>query len=183
MKNKPARKNCGILGSFDKIIAVFLFGMAFGLVEAMVVIYLRQILASTNHDFFIDAIRWSKEGAKVQLISLGFIFFLKPEVLVWWDTLHLEILRESATILMLLSIGYVTGKSWKSRFAYFLMAFGVWDIFYYIWLFWLNGWPRSLMDIDVLFLIPVPWISPVYVPVLISLLMISVSLWIINREV
>ena len=61
----------------------------------------------------------------------------------------------------------------RQRLAYALVAFGVWDIFYYVWLKVLTGWPHSLLDWDVLFLIPLPWWGPVLAPVLISLLMIT----------
>jgi len=48
----------------------------------------------------------------------------------------------------------------------------VWDIFYYVFLKMMCGWPHSLLDWDVLFLLPLPWWGPVLAPVLISLLMI-----------
>lgn len=177
----PARKKY-YSDNIGKIIVVTIFGICFGLVEAMVVIYLRQILATNSHDFFNNAHSFMSTGAKAQLLSLGFIVFLRPEVLAFWDTLHLEIMRETATIFMLLSIGYISSNYWKDRFAYFLLAFGVWDIFYYFWLTLCNGWPRSLLDVDVLFLIPVPWISPVIIPISISVLMIIISLVIINKS-
>jgi hypothetical protein len=167
--------------SINKIVAVVIFGIGFGLVEAMVVIYLRQILITSSHDFFSNANYFMQSGVKAQLLSLGFIVFLRPEVLAFWDTLHLEIMRETATIFMLLTLAYVTSDKWKERLAYFLLSFGVWDIFYYFWLAICNGWPRSLMDTDVLFLIPVPWVSPVIVPISISVVMILTALWLIEK--
>ncbi len=76
-------------------------------------------------------------------------------------------------MLMLLAVGWLAGRAWRGRLGYTLIAFGVWDIFYYIFLVPMCGWPRSLLDWDVLFLIPLPWWGPVLAPVLISLLMIS----------
>jgi hypothetical protein len=52
------------------------------------------------------------------------------------------------------------------------LAFGVWDIFYYVFLKVLTGWPHSLMDWDILFLLPLPWWGPVIAPVSIAVLMI-----------
>lgn len=83
-----------------------------------------------------------------------------------------EIVRELATLLMLFSIGVLAGRTWRTRAGYMLIAFGVWDIFYYVFLRLICGWPKSLLDWDVLFLIPLPWWGPVLAPVLISALMI-----------
>lgn len=107
----------------------------------------------------------------------GFSFPLKPIP----DTIVLtEIMRESATILMLFSIAALSSKKTWERFSYFLFCFGIWDIFYYIWLKILLDWPSSLFDWDILFLIPLPWVGPVIAPVTVSLLMIAFGLIIIN---
>jgi hypothetical protein len=83
-----------------------------------------------------------------------------------------ELVREAATILMLLAVGWLAGRTVRSRLAYFTIAFGVWDIFYYIFLIPLTGWPKSLLDWDILFLLPMPWWGPVIAPVSIAVLMI-----------
>jgi hypothetical protein len=54
-----------------------------------------------------------------------------------------------------------------------VVAFGVWDIFYYVFLRIMCGWPQSLLDWDILFLLPLPWWGPVIAPVLIALLMVA----------
>ena len=68
-----------------------------------------------------------------------------------------ELVREAATLVMLLTVGWLAGRTGRSRFGYFVAAFGVWDIFYYVFLIPMTGWPRSLLDWDILFLIPLPW--------------------------
>jgi hypothetical protein len=83
-----------------------------------------------------------------------------------------EVVREAATIIMLATVGWLAGHNLRTRFGYFLIAFGVWDIFYYVFLVPLTGWPNSLRDWDVLFLIPLPWWGPVIAPCLIAALMI-----------
>ena len=83
-----------------------------------------------------------------------------------------ELLRELSTLLMLTSIAALAGRKFWERFAHFLFLFGIWDIFYYIWLKVLIGWPSSPLEWDILFLIPIPWISPVIAPVSVALLMI-----------
>jgi hypothetical protein len=83
-----------------------------------------------------------------------------------------EIVREFATLVMLAAVGCLAGRTWRSRVAFSLLAFGVWDIAYYIWLVPLTGWPRSILDWDILFLIPLPWWGPVWAPVSIATLMI-----------
>jgi hypothetical protein len=84
-----------------------------------------------------------------------------------------EIAREAATLVMLATAGWLAGRNLRTRFGYFLIAFGVWDIFYYVFLRALTSWPHSLLDWDILFLIPLPWWGPVLAPVLIALLMIA----------
>jgi hypothetical protein len=83
-----------------------------------------------------------------------------------------ELIREAATLLMLFTVGMLAGKNWRSRWGYAAIAFGVWDIFYYVFLKLIIGWPNSLIDWDVLFLLPLPWWGPVIAPVLIATLMI-----------
>jgi hypothetical protein len=83
-----------------------------------------------------------------------------------------ELPREFATLVMLFAVGFLAGRTWRARIGYAAIAFGVWDIFYYVFLKMMCGWPHSLLDWDILFLLPLPWWGPVLAPVLISLLMI-----------
>ena len=83
-----------------------------------------------------------------------------------------ELPREFATMVMLAAVGLLAGRTWRARLGYAAVAFGVWDIGYYIFLKKMCGWPHSLLDWDVLFLLPLPWWGPVLAPVLISLLLI-----------
>ncbi|MGH9522956.1 MAG: hypothetical protein ACRD3E_10530 [Terriglobales bacterium] len=84
-----------------------------------------------------------------------------------------ELVREIATMVMLFAVGWLAGRDWRSRLSYSLIAFGVWDILYYVFLAVIVGWPKSIFDWDVLFLIPLPWWGPVIAPVIIALLMIA----------
>ena len=68
-----------------------------------------------------------------------------------------ELPREFATLVMLFAVGALAGRTWRSRLGYAAVAFGVWDIFYYVFLKIICGWPHSLLDWDVLFLLPLPW--------------------------
>lgn len=83
-----------------------------------------------------------------------------------------ELTREAATLVMLFAVGWLAGRTWRARLGYFAIAFGVWDIFYYVFLKIICDWPNSLLDWDILFLLPMPWWGPVLAPVLISLLLI-----------
>jgi hypothetical protein len=84
-----------------------------------------------------------------------------------------ELPRELATLIMLLMVGMLAGRTWRSRLGYGAIAFGIWDIFYYGFLKIMCGWPHGLMDWDVLFLVPLPWWGPVLAPILIAILMIT----------
>ncbi len=87
----------------------------------------------------------------------------------------METWREAATIVMLVAVGWLAGRSMVERLAYGMFAFGMWDIWYYIWLKVLVDWPKTLLDWDTLFLIPFPWRGPVISPVLIAGLICIVS--------
>lgn len=84
-----------------------------------------------------------------------------------------ELVREFATMIMLLTVGVLAGKTWQQRWGYAALAFGAWDIFYYVFLKVMCDWPHSLFDWDILFLLPLPWWGPVLAPMLIAALMIS----------
>jgi hypothetical protein len=80
----------------------------------------------------------------------------------------IEVGREAATMVMLAAVGYLAASSPIGRIGAFAFAFGVWDIFYYVFLWLLAGWPASPFAPDVLFLIPLPWWGPVVSPVLVA---------------
>jgi len=82
----------------------------------------------------------------------------------WW--------REAPTLVMIATLGMLAGSTWRHRAGYATLAFGTWDIFYYVFLRIMSGWPTSLLDWDILFLLPLPWWGPVLAPVSIAVLMI-----------
>jgi len=87
--------------------------------------------------------------------------------------LSVELFREAATMIILFSISFMAVKYLRERWAVFLWTFAVWDIFYYTGLWATVRWPSSLLTSDVLFLIPVPWLSQVWYPILVSTLIIA----------
>jgi len=109
----------------------------------------------------------------------GFAF---PLVIIDIPTLLLELGREAATIVMLATVGIAAGRTKVGKFAYFLLLFGVWDIWYYIWLKVFVDWPASLLAWDVLFLIPVPWVGPVLAPMTVALTMVGMGLVMLHLE-
>lgn len=94
----------------------------------------------------------------------------------------IEIGREAATLIMLAAVGIIAGINWPKKIGFFFLAFGIWDIFYYIWLYVFIQWPKSLFEWDILFLIPLPWWGPVSAPVLISILLIAIG-YLLIRDV
>ncbi len=89
--------------------------------------------------------------------------------------LLIEQVREATTIIMLFAFALLIGKTIKEKFAIFFLTFGIWDIFYYIFYYILLRWPPSLLTLDLLFLIPVPWVAAVWVPVSTSIFLIVFS--------
>ncbi len=156
------------------------FGIFFGLLEAVVVIYLRQIFG------FGQTILNNPIDSGNIYFSLGVIAFLKPAAsnLLTQNQgiLSLEVLRELSTIVMLLCLAVIAGRTLRERLAYFLLAFSFWDIFYYVFLRAIIGWPSSLLDIDVYFLIPVAWVGPVMTPIIISIAMAISAIILLERE-
>lgn len=152
-----------------KLSAIIVFGIAFGFVEAAVVYYLRTIFGLNSN--FVP-----QESYKV-LINLGFISFLNTGSIILPDmaVARAEILREIATIVMLISVAYVSASKVKKRIGAFFIAFAAWDIFYYVFLYFLTGWPKSIWDIDVYFLNPVPWVGPVVTAIIASSVMFLVG--------
>jgi hypothetical protein len=141
-----------------------MFAAAFGFVEAVVVVYLRAAvgLLPGYQGTLSDVTRRSAE------------FYQQSQAITQFpqSLLTLEVLREAATILMLLSVALLTAAKTSSRAAIFLWTFAIWDITYYAALWATVRWPLSLRDPDVLFLIPRPWVSPVWFPLLVSVLAI-----------
>lgn len=129
-------------------LAVFLFAAAMAWMEAATVAYLRTLVQRVV-------------PYQANPLPLAGIFSAT------------ELVREIATMLMLVAVGILAGRNTRTRIAYAVLAFGVWDILYYVFLMVIVGWPRSPWDWDVLFLLPLPWWGPVLAPGIIALFMIA----------
>lgn len=132
-----------------KLLLLAVFGIAMAHLEGVVVVYLRKSLG------MLDAVSTKEPLEKLES--------------KW---IRIEITREAATIIMLVVIAWLAGTTWVERGVFFLWTFAFWDLFYYVSLYLLIKWPPSLRTTDVLFLIPVPWIAPVWFPVTVSSLTI-----------
>jgi hypothetical protein len=139
--------------------ALTFWAIAFAFVEAAVVDYLRAIY------YPID-----KGGFQFPLLTLDQVVAMGDE---HWRRLLIELGRELSTLIMLAAMGVAAGKNKREMWAYFLIGFGVWDISFYLWLKLLLDWPVSIMTWDLIFLLPVPWVSPVLAPTLVSIVMIT----------
>ncbi len=128
-------------------LVVVIFAIAMAWVESAVVYYLRTM---------VDRIEPYQSNPLLLIGGLGSV----------------ELAREFATLVMLFTVGALAGRNWRARLGYSAIAFGVWDVFYYVFLKIMCGWPNSLLDWDILFLLPLPWWGPVLAPVSIALLMI-----------
>lgn len=135
------------------ILLLAVFSIAMGFFESSVVIYLRYLYYPEGFQFPLAAI--------------------PPNVAL------VEFFREAATIIMLVVIGIITGRSITERFSFFLFSFAVWDVCYYIFLKVFLNWPESFLTWDILFVIPVPWVGPVLAPCLVSLTMILLTVLVV----
>jgi len=108
--------------------------------------------------------------AVVVVVYIRGLIQVTPDHVALGPYVQMETWREVATLAMLAALGWLAGQTRLERWAYGLFAFGLWDIGYYLWLKVLTGWPATLLDWDVLFLIPLRWWGPVLAPVLIAAL-------------
>lgn len=128
-------------------LVVGLFAVAMAWVEAAVVYYLRTL---------VDRIEPYQPNPLPIATGLG----------------EAELIRELATLTMIFTVGWLAGATWRSRFGFMGIAFGIWDIFYYVFLKVMTDWPKAIDDWDILFLLPLPWWGPVWAPTSVALLMI-----------
>ena len=129
----------------ERLLLLALFGIAMAHFEGVVVVYLRKILGIIDSESNIESLK---------KFPKRYIFIEKT--------------REIATIIMLATLALLVGESWLDKIIVFLWTFAFWDLFYYLSLYILIKWPPSFTTIDVLFLIPRPWIAPVWFPIGIS---------------
>jgi len=132
-----------------KLFLLAIFGIAMAHLEGVVVVYLRKVLGLLDSDS--------------NQVSIGKF----PQRYI-----NIEMTREAATIVMLVIIALLAGTTLLEKGVFFLWTFAFWDLFYYLSLYVLIKWPPTLTTIDVLFLIPKPWIAPVWFPVGVSSLTI-----------
>ncbi|MBN2441807.1 MAG: hypothetical protein JXJ04_10685 [Spirochaetales bacterium] len=134
-----------------KLIWLSLFAIAMAAVESAIVVHLRQVYYPDN------------------------ILVIFPLRAFSYRDFFIELLREAATIIMLLSVAALSEKKKGKRvFICFVFLFGLWDLFYYIWLKVFINWPLSWGEWDILFLIPWVWVGPWITPALIAL---AFTLW------
>ena len=134
-------------------LTVVVYAVAMAYLESAVVVYLQRAIAINPDRLF--PLSGPEIAGNLAVIEVG---------------------REFATIVMLATVGCLAGRRWIDRLAWTAVAFGVWDIFYYFWLWVFIGWPHSPLTWDVLFLIPVPWAGPVWAPIAVSAALVAAGL-------
>jgi len=148
--------------TFKRFIVIVIFAAAFGYIESAVVVYLREIFYPAGFTFPLPNLLAFDPAQKYLLLT--------------------EISREAATIAIILTAAFLFGRNRRRRFAYFMVIFAVWDIFYYVWLKVILDWPASIMDWDILFLIPVTWASAVLYPIIMSVIMLVFAAVVLYRD-
>ncbi|MBN2535816.1 MAG: hypothetical protein JXB88_23250 [Spirochaetales bacterium] len=142
-----------------KIVWLGIFAISMAVLEAAIVVHLRQL-------YYPEDI----------LCIFPVQPFLARDFLI-------ELGREAATVFMILAVAILTEKKKVMRvFACFVFLFGLWDIFYYIWLKAFINWPVSWLEWDILFLIPWVWTGPWIYPALIALAFVIWGAWIVISD-
>jgi hypothetical protein len=139
-----------------RYVGIWVLALVFGWIETSVVVYLREISV--------------REGALPtisDLTNLQITLASLPDRLV-----ALEIAREACTLVLLAAVGWLAGRRPSDRIGAFFTAFGIWDLTYYAVLRFVSGWPGSISTWDILFLIPSPWVAPVWAPVTVATLLV-----------
>jgi hypothetical protein len=152
-----------------------IFALSFSFVEGAVVVYLGSAVsvlsgyAGTLPD--VARLLADLHGQEIRYLNN-----LPPSFLT------VEVFREAATMMMLLSVAILAEQKRVGRLAIFLWMFSIWDIGYYAALRATLRWPYSPTSADVLFLIPVPWTAQVWFPILISVLTAAAVLLTVHRD-
>ncbi len=132
------------------------FAAAFGVTEAAVVVYVRQLLGYAPGADYAEI--WAARGQK--LSAFAFATELGRRGL-----LGVELAREAGTMGLLFGAAMAGAGTARERLGVFCYTFALWDLTYYGYLLAFIGFPRSLTAIDVYFLIPITWYGPVWFPV------------------
>lgn len=146
---------------FKRLAIAIAFSVAFAYIESAVVVYLRAIFYPDGFTFPLAVFDLTALGRRLTVTEIG---------------------REAATLVLIVTAAWLFGRTRQERTAYFLLIFAVWDLFYYVWLKVLLDWPASIMDWDVLFLIPTVWASAVLYPVLVAVVMFVFAVAILGRS-
>jgi hypothetical protein len=108
-----------------ELLTSVMFALSFGFVEGAVAIYLGVAvgLLSGHAGPLADVARLSADLHGQQSQPLNNL----PPSLLW-----VEVLREAASMLMLLSVAILAQHNRRERFAIFLWIFALWDMGYYV---------------------------------------------------
>ncbi len=156
------------------LVVLVLFGIAFGYAEAAAVVYIRATYDAVH-------LRVFPERAPGELFPLATVEQWSREAPSTVTPL-MEVGREFSTVLLVALVAVMASRDVRQWTASFMLAFGIWDIAYYLWLTILLGWPRSLLDWDLIFAAPLPWIGPVWAPLLVAAVMVTTGAVFFWRE-
>jgi hypothetical protein len=157
------------------LLAIVLFGVSFGYVEAAVVVYLRAVYEPVRQQFHGGI-------SPDDLFPLVRLDQFESAGSAQARYLRIELVREVATLVMLAGVGVAVARNVRQGVAAFLVAFGVWDIAFYASLKAMIDWPASFLTWDLLFLLPVPWAGPVLAPLLVAASMVGAGVVLLASE-
>ncbi len=159
-----ATASTSVSNRHSTFIALLVFAVAFGWIEGCVVVYLREV-------YLTEAVPGAP-GLQIPITAVA---------LPAW-TIKVELVRETCTMLVLGAVAWLASRRMAGRWGAFLIGFGVWDLIYYATLWIVLRWPEGLSTWDILFLIPVPWVAPVWTAVVAASGFVAAGTWLLYTD-
>lgn len=174
VKKKKSRK------AKAKFTSLVVIATTVAFLNAAAAVYLREIY---NIKTLLPSWGLNKQDI---VFKFGDLMVLKQDlalkILVDTNLLATEQIRQIAMLTLVGAAVYMIGKKWSERASLMLFVVGLWGVLYYAFLYAILKWPTSLLSKDVISLVPMPVIVPVYMPLLLSALAFVGGLFFILRS-
>lgn len=83
--------------------------------------------------------------------------------------ISLELTRQAAFVLVLLTVAIVAGRNGLQQAGSFIFCVGAWIVLRYIAIRALTDWPASLVELDAVIFLPEPLYAPIWMTLILGL--------------